>query len=389
MKILVPMTRVPDPARPIRLTPGGQLDTSGVQWVIHRADAVALEEAVRLRECGAELEIVAVGIGGADWEATMREALARGADRAILVCDEGPTDPGVFSHFLAGIFQREKADLVLTSGQAGLLPAGYLGLPQVTNIVRLELVMGGKSIRVVCETDRGRERLEVTFPAIVSVHPRLNKPRIISLYDIVKARTKPLEKVDGEEFGTRPPAQVSVQPIDEPLRQAGRRVHSVEELVTALHERGVLSETGAAEPATLPARITWLGMEEEQRTRPKLADARVVVAGGRALRDAKTFEQLLGGLADKLGGAVGASGGAVQAGLAAPELLIGQTGQRVAPDLYIAVGISGVDQHLGGMKDAKIIVAINSDPDAPIFRIADYGLVADIHQAVPELLETL
>ena len=140
----------------------------------------------------------------------------------------------------------------------------------------------------------------------------------------------------------------------------------------------------------LPTGMVWLGLEEAgERKRPELKDARVVVAGGRVLRDAETFERLIGGLADKLGSAVGASGGAVHAGLAPAEALIGQTGLRVAPELYVAVGISGVDQHLGGMKDSKVIVAINNDPDAPIFQIADYGLVADVHQALPEMLEKL
>lgn len=193
----------------------------------------------------------------------------------------------------------------------------------------------------------------------------------------------------GKEFGPRPPIQEAILTLETPPRQAARRMDSLEEMVTALRESGALNMQDAADLAPLPVGITWLGLEDREKTRPKLANARVVVAGGRSLRDAETFERLIGGLADKLGGAVGASGGAVHAGLAPSELLIGQSGQSVAPDLYVAVGISGVDQHLGGMKDAKVIVAINSDPDAPIFRIADYGLVADIHQAVPELLERL
>ena len=245
MKILIPVKRVPDPYGRIRLTGDGLLDESDIKWVVNPFDEIALEEAARIRESGVNVEIVAVTVGPHVWEEQLRTALAMGADRAIHVHDDQPSDPSIVSALLAAVVRREAPDIVLMGKQAidddasqtGSMLAAHLNQPQVSFASKIEISPTGDSATVTREIDSGRETLRVRLPAVITVDLRLNEPRYIALPAIIKARSKPIQRIDAGELGERPAPRTRLLKLETPPpRKPGRRVGSVQELITALRE---------------------------------------------------------------------------------------------------------------------------------------------------------
>jgi electron transfer flavoprotein alpha subunit len=210
-------------------------------------------------------------------------------------------------------------------------------------------------------------------------------PRVAALLDV-----QPISDISGVES-----ADTFIRPIYAGNALATVRTSDSKKVITvrAASFDPVPAEGGQAtiEPVALPAPSVgsrFVSSELSKSERPELTAARVVISGGRGMQSGENFH-LLDALADKLHAAVGASRAAVDAGFVPNDYQVGQTGKIVAPELYVAVGISGAIQHLAGMKDSKVIVAINKDEEAPIFQVADYGLVADLFKAIPELTAEL
>jgi electron transfer flavoprotein alpha subunit len=211
-------------------------------------------------------------------------------------------------------------------------------------------------------------------------------PRVAALLDVMQISE--ILSVDGPDTFTRPTyagnAIATVQTSD------AKKVITVRGTAFAKAEREGGSGTIEAITSTGDAGLaTFVSAEIAKSERPELTSAKIIVSGGRALQNAENFHSIIEPLADKLGAGVGASRAAVDAGYVPNDYQVGQTGKIVAPEVYIAIGISGAIQHLAGMKDSKIIIAINKDDDAPIFQVADIGLVGDLFKLVPELTEKL
>jgi electron transfer flavoprotein alpha subunit len=210
-------------------------------------------------------------------------------------------------------------------------------------------------------------------------------PRVAALLDVMQISE--ISKVIAPDTFERPiyagNAIQTVKSLD------AKKVITVRTSTFQATGEGSAASVENAPAAADPGLSEFVGEELSKSERPELTSAKIIISGGRAMQNRENFTKYIEPVADKLGAAMGASRAAVDAGYAPNDWQVGQTGKVVAPELYIAVGISGAIQHLAGMKDSKVIVAINKDEEAPIFQVADYGLVADLYQALPELAEEL
>jgi electron transfer flavoprotein alpha subunit len=223
-----------------------------------------------------------------------------------------------------------------------------------------------------------------SYDAIVAAATTNGKnvmPRVAALLDVMQISE--ITKVIAHDIFERPIyAGNAIQTVKS---TDAKKIITVRTSTFQATGEGSSASVENATAAPDPGLSTFVGEELSKSDRPELTSAKIIISGGRAMQSRENFTKYIEPVADKLGAAMGASRAAVDAGYAPNDWQVGQTGKVVAPDLYIAVGISGAIQHLAGMKDSKVIVAINKDEEAPIFQVADYGLVADLYQALPEL----
>ena len=290
---------------------------------------------------------------------TVTAALQCGGDVHVLVAGENAAAAATAAAAIAGVAKVLHADAAgFAHGLAENVSAQVLGIAAAYSHILFAATASGKNIA----------------------------PRVAAKLDV--GQISDITKVIGADTFERPiyagNAIATVQSLD------ATKVLTVR--TTGFDPAAASGGTAAVESLTAVAastKATFQGSEIARNDRPELAAAKIVVSGGRALGSSEKFMEVMTPLADKLGAAMGASRAAVDAGYAPNDWQVGQTGKIVAPQLYVACGISGAIQHLAGMKDSKVIVAINKDEEAPIFSVADYGLVADLFVAVPELVTAL
>jgi electron transfer flavoprotein alpha subunit len=290
---------------------------------------------------------------------TVTAAAACGGEVHVLVAGEGAAAAAAAAAQIAGVTKVIHADgAALKNGLAENLAAQVLAIAGNYSHILFAATASGKNIA----------------------------PRVAATLDV--AQISDITKVISPDTFERPiyagNAIATVQSAD------ATKIITVR--TTGFDPAAATGGSAAVETASAAAdagKSRFVGSEIAQNDRPELTAAKIIVSGGRALGSAEKFNEVITPLADKLGAAIGASRAAVDAGYAANDLQVGQTGKIVAPQLYVAVGISGAIQHLAGMKDSKVIVAINKDAEAPIFSVADYGLEGDLFTAVPELVKAL
>lgn len=290
---------------------------------------------------------------------TVTAALACGGDVHVLVAGEGAAAAAQAAAQIAGV-----AKVILAEG-----PALKDGLAE--NLAAQVLAIAGNYSHILAPATASGKNVAPRVAA------KLDVAQISDITKVVSADTFERPIYAGNAIAT-------VQSID------ATKVITVRG--TGFDAAAATGGSAAVENAAAvegSGKSSFVGREVTKNDRPELTAAKIIVSGGRALGSAEKFNEVMTPLADKLGAAIGASRAAVDAGYAPNDLQVGQTGKIVAPQLYVAAGISGAIQHLAGMKDSKVIVAINKDEEAPIFSVADYGLVADLFDAVPEMASKL
>ncbi|MBC5766304.1 electron transfer flavoprotein subunit alpha/FixB family protein [Ramlibacter albus] len=290
---------------------------------------------------------------------TVTAALACGGDVHVLVAGENAGEAAKAAAQIAGVAKVIHADgAQFAHGLAENVAAQVLAIAQNYSHILFPATAAGKNVA----------------------------PRVAAKLDV--AQISDITKVDAADTFERPiyagNAIATVQSSDA-IKVITVRTTAFDPAATTGGSASVESASSVADSG----KSSFVGQEIAKSDRPELTAAKIIVSGGRALGSSEKFHEVLEPLADKLGAAIGASRAAVDAGYAPNDFQVGQTGKIVAPQLYIACGISGAIQHLAGMKDSKVIVAINKDPEAPIFSVADYGLEADLFTAVPELIKAL
>jgi len=290
---------------------------------------------------------------------TVTAAIACGGDVHVLVAGANAGEAAKAASQIAGVAKVIHAD------------AAHFAHGLAENMAAQVLALAGNYSHIL-------------FPATAS--GKNIAPRVAAKLDV--AQISDITKVDAPDTFERPIYAGNAIAIV----QSADSVKVITVRATGFDPAAASGGSAAVETVSAAAdagKSSFLGQEIAQNDRPELTAAKIIVSGGRAMGSNEKFHEVLEPLADKLGAAIGASRAAVDAGYAPNDLQVGQTGKIVAPQLYIACGISGAIQHLAGMKDSKVIVAINKDPEAPIFSVADYGLEADLFQAVPELVKAL
>ncbi|WP_182343248.1 electron transfer flavoprotein subunit alpha/FixB family protein [Comamonas koreensis] len=286
---------------------------------------------------------------------TVTAALACGGDVHVLVAGEGAAAAAQAAAQIAGV-----AKVILADG-----PALKDGLAE--NLAAQVLAIAGNYSHILAPATASGKNVAPRVAA------KLDVAQISDITKVVSADTFERPIYAGNAIAT-------VQSIDATkvitVRGTGFDAAAATGGSAAVENAAAVADSGKS---------SFVGREVTKNDRPELTAAKIIVSGGRALGSAEKFNEVMTPLADKLGAAIGASRAAVDAGYAPNDLQVGQTGKIVAPQLYVAAGISGAIQHLAGMKDSKVIVAINKDEEAPIFSVADYGLVADLFEAVPEM----